>query len=267
MRRGPGRQPARRDVRKPEGAAAAAPHARDLIRVAGMPAVAGLFARAPERVERLFFLPALRRAAEPFATALTRAHKPWREVDGEELQRVAGSAMHGGIVAIARPRPLAGFDATATAAKPPPLLLILDGIGNPQNLGAIARTAAYFGLDRLVLSDHKLQATPSDAAYRIAEGGLDQLELQRATRLPATLRRLAEGGMRVVATALGRGRPLAELRRDKPIALLLGNEERGLDGVTLAACDELVTIPGGGAVQSLNVSAAAAILIHALRRP
>src|SRR5262249_49922314 len=61
-------------------------------------------------------------------------------------------------------------------------LLILDGVSNPHNLGAIARTAAFFGLPRMVLSDHPAQALPSDASYRVSEGGLEHLELHRAAR-------------------------------------------------------------------------------------
>jgi TrmH RNA methyltransferase len=188
-------------------------------------------------------------------------------VDAAELQRVAGTEHHGGVVAVARPHPVRDFDPEAakawSAAGAP--LLALDGIGNPHNLGAIARTAAFFGLERLVISDHAAQAGPSDAAYRIAEGGLDQLELYRATRFATTLKRL-KPGYRVVGTALGSGRPVARLAGDRPVALILGNEEEGLGAATLAACDEVVTIPGSGRVQSLNVSAAAAILIHELTR-
>jgi len=232
----------------------------DLLRVGGLPAVTALFEKAPERVERLFFLPERRREATGFTAALGRAHKPYREVGTDELAKVAGTVLHGGIVALARPRPVLEFNPAAAAV---PLLLILDGVGNPHNFGAIVRTAAFFGLDRIVISDHPSQAAPSPAAYRVAEGGLEFVDTYRAKSLPAVLRRLRPR-FRVIGTALGQGKPLAALPRDKPLALVLGNEERGLDAATLAACDGLVTLPGVGRVQSLNVAAAAAILIHAL---
>jgi TrmH RNA methyltransferase len=145
-----------------------------------------------------------------------------------------------------------------------PLLVVLDGIGNPHNLGAIARTAAFLGIDRLVISDDPAQAGPSDAAYRVAEGGLEFVHVFRASALPRALQQL-KPAYRVVGTALGRGRKPEALPRDRAIALVLGNEERGLSPATLHACDEIVTIPGSGWVQSLNVAATAAILIHALR--
>ena len=244
------------------------PRRSEATRVAGLAAVAALFARAPERVERLLFLPEMGREVARFCQALGRARKPYRQVDAEELARIAGTAMHGGVVALAKPRPVIPFaaeEACAWAAATP-LLLVLDGIGNPHNLGAIARTAAFLGIDRLVISDDPAQAGPSDAAYRVAEGGLEYVQLFRASNLPAALHTL-KAGYRIVGTALGRGRKLDALPRDHAIAIVVGNEERGLSPTTVQACDEVVTIAGSGWVQSLNVAATAAILMHALRKP
>ena len=131
------------------------PHERELLRICGLPAVRALFERDPGRVERLFFAPVLRGELDACCQELGRAHKPYRQVDSAELARVAGTVLHGGAVAIARPRPLVDLDPAAARAwaqdgKP---LLILDGIGNAQNLGAIARSAAFFGLARIVLAD------------------------------------------------------------------------------------------------------------------
>jgi TrmH RNA methyltransferase len=242
------------------------PEAKDLSRVAGLPAVAALFATAPERVERLFFDERLKGAASKFAAEMARARKPYRMVEGAELQRIAGSAMHGGIVALAQPKPVLVFDAEETFgwARDGKLLVLLDGVGNPQNLGAIARTVAFFGLPRLVLSDHPGQAGVSDASRRVAEGGLEHVEVYRAVRFAAAVKALRRA-YRVVAAAPGPHRAIGALRAgDKPFALVLGNEEDGVPRATLDACDETVAIPGGGAVQSLNVAASAAILIHAL---
>ena len=221
-----------------------------------------LFDRDPDRVERLFFEPALKGELDAPCRALAQAHKPYRQVDNMELARVAGTVLHGGAVAIARPRPLADFDPTATKAwaqdgKP---LLILDGIGNPHNLGAIARTAAFFGLPRIALADRPDQALPSDAAYRVAEGGLEYVALYRAA-LPATLRALRHA-YGIVGTSLNTGSARIDPCGDRPIALVLGNEKTGLDAATLAFCDKVVRIHGTGHVQSLNVASASAILIY-----
>jgi TrmH RNA methyltransferase len=243
------------------------PHERALLRVCGLAAVGALFEHDPGRVERLFFEARLRREVGGFCAVLARARKPYREVDAADLARVAGTVLHGGVAAITRPRPIAGFDPAAAPgwARDGKLILILDGIGNPHNLGAIARTAAFFGIVRILLAHRPEQALPSDASYRVAEGGLEHVTLYQAA-LPAALQQLRQS-YRILGAALGRGAPVDKLGRGKPAALVLGNEERGADPTTLAACDEFVTIPGSGPVQSLNVAAAAAILIHALTRP
>ncbi len=238
----------------------------DLIRVAGLPSVLELFETGPERVERLYFEAEMRPHVQEHCAYLGRRHKVYRQIKDEEMRRVSGTAMHGGIVALARPRPIRDLDLAdvrkwAAAGAP---LLILDGIGNPQNIGAIARTAAFFGVPRLVLSGHPGQSGLSDAAYRIAKGGLERIDIYRANRLPEVLKALAEH-YDVVGTALGGDKSLQSIGKgERPVALVLGNEEDGLSPATLAACTYVVTLQGGGRVQSLNVGAAAAILVHAL---
>jgi RNA methyltransferase, TrmH family len=234
------------------------------LRICGLAAVCALFDCDPDRVERLFFVPGLVREVGPLCQILAVAHKPYREVDEAELARVAGTVLHGGIVAIARPRPLIELDPDAARrwAREGKPLLLLDGVGNPHNLGAIARTAAFFGLERLVLTDRPEQALPSDAAYRVAEGGLEHLTVYRV-RLPAALVGL-RAAYRILGTSLAKGSIPLGRTADGPVALILGNEETGLDPATLAACDEVVRIPGSGRVQSLNVASAAAILIYLL---
>ena len=243
------------------------PHALQLLRICGLAAVTALFERNPQRVERLFFDDRVKGEVESFCRTLARAHKPYRQADKAELARVAGTLLHGGVVAIAGPRPLPDFDPSAARAwakngKP---LLVLDGIGNPHNLGAIARSAAFFGLEQIVLADRPDQALPADASYRIAEGGLEHLDLHRAP-LPAALFEMRPA-YRVIGTALGQGQVPARLENGPPVALVFGNEETGLDRATIAACDQIWSIPGSGPVQSLNVAAAAAILLHLLTRP
>jgi TrmH RNA methyltransferase len=255
-------------------------HEREFVPICGLPAVQALFARDPGRVERLFFEPSLVDALAGPRRLLAQRRKPYREVASDELARIAGTVRHGGVVAVARPRPLLPFDPKIAAfwARENRPLLILDGVGNPHNLGAILRSAAYFGMARALLAERPEQALPSASSYRIAEGALEHLLLYRAP-LPAAIGALRRGGFRVIGTALGRATPLADFRgadscRDRPVALVLGNEERGVDPTTLALCDTVVTIPGitipgvatpgAGGVQSLNVAAAAAILLYVL---
>lgn len=236
--------------------------------IAGVSAVSALIATAPDRVERLFFDERAKARVKDFCLELARAHKPYRLVPPEELDKIAGTPMHGGIVAFAQPKPVHVFDAEQARiwARDGKLLLLLDGIGNPHNLGAIVRTAAFFGIPRIVLSDHPAQAAPSDASYRVAEGGFEYVETYRALRFAANLKALRPS-YRVVAAAPGKHIALSDLRaNDKPFALVLGNEEDGLPRATLNACEETVAIPGAGSIQSLNVAATAAILIYAMTR-
>jgi len=245
---------------------------KKLFRVAGLSAVSALFEHDAARVERLFFDERLKPHVGAFCKALAAARKPYRMVEADELAKVAGTVLHGGVVALIAPRPVPAFDTEAAkrwAADGQPLL-ILDGVGNPHNLGAILRTAAFFGLPRVVVSDHPGQALPSESAYRVAEGGFEWVELYQAANLPLVLKRL-RGVYRVVGTALGKGRAVTDVaglaKGDKPVAVILGNEEDGMPAATLTACEEILTIPGSGHVQSLNVAATAAILIHALAKP
>ncbi|HYE36677.1 RNA methyltransferase [Methylocaldum sp.] len=258
-------RPPNRPQPQPEKSAGHAPERT--IRIAGLPAVTALFKRDPDRVLRFFYDERLVPLVGDFCARMARLRRPYRMVDTEELARVAGTVLHGGIVAVAEPRPIPPLDLAeahrwAQSGQP---LFILDGIGNSHNLGAIARTLAFFGFQNLVISDHPAQAGLSESAYRVAEGGLEYLQIYRAVSLPGVLRNLRRD-YRIVGTALGHGVPLETLAQDsRPVALVLGNEEEGLPTATLAACEAVVTLQGSGRVQSLNVSATAAILAYGLR--
>lgn len=240
----------------------------DTHKVAGLRAVSAVFAHDPDRTERLFFDDRMKEQATEFCKVMSARRKPYRHVPTEELTKIAGSPLHGGILVVTRPKVVHAFDleqAKAWAKEGQPLV-ILDGVGNPHNLGAIARTMAFFGLERLVVSDHPGQALPSEAAFRVAEGGLEWVDIHRATDLAATLAAIRPF-YRVVGTALGAAhRPLAEVlsHGERPLAIVLGNEEDGLPPATLTACEEVATLPGAGRVQSLNVASTAAILVHLL---
>ena len=183
------------------------------------------------------------------------------------MAKVAGTTHHGGIVAIALPREVPAV--TALEQLPQGLLPVLDGIGNPHNLGAIARSAAFFGCKGLLLSGDPRQAGLSDSAWRTSEGGLEALALFRTSDLPMALAAMAPRFLSVAAVARGGETPEAVLAEagGREIALVLGNEEDGLAEATIAACARRVTLPGSGMVESLNVSVAAAVLMHALGRP
>lgn len=237
----------------------------DLDRHCGPAAVAAVFARRAPDVMRLFHTPDRRREAGPHCAVLARLRRPYREVAPADLARIAGTQHHGGIVALALPRDVPALDprnlpAALLAARVTP---VLDGVGNPHNLGAIARSAAFLGCRAMVLSGDPRQAGLSDAAFRTSEGGIEALDLFHVRDLPAALGAMAPAMLTVAAVARG-GVPPGAVPRGAPVALVLGNEETGLGAATVAACAMRVTLPAAGPVESLNVSVAAAVLIHAL---
>ena len=230
--------------------------------ICGLKPIDALFRRRPEQVERLFYLPEMKAVAGPHCAVLAAARKPYRMVEAEELEKVTGTPHHGGIAAVARSRAVPVFP----LLDPPKhkLLLILDGIGNPHNLGAIARSAAFFGVGAILIGEGPGHAMPSDAAYRTAEGGLEMLDLYKSRNLPNVLQSL-DAHYRTVASSLSRdAMPLSDLPRDRSIALVLGSEENGISPDVLAACRRHIRIAGSGRLQSLNVAQAASVMLAGL---
>jgi len=230
--------------------------------ICGVNAVAALFTNRPDDALRLFYLAERRDVAGPWCAVLAAARRPYRMVPAEELAKVAATPHHGGVAVIAKPRAVDMLDLRA----PPrlPFLLVLDGVGNPHNLGAIARSAAFFGVRGLLLHEVPGAALPSDAAYRTAEGGLEFVSVWRTRDLPRALAGLTPHYRTVAATLEGEAVSPAALPRDRPVALVLGAEERGVSPDVAAACRRAVRIAGSGRVQSLNVAQAVAVLLHAL---
>jgi TrmH RNA methyltransferase len=250
--------------------------ARDELKICGLAAVRARFARDPGSIQRLFFDYATGRQVGVMSKVLAQAKKIYRCVEPAELEKIAGSLHHGGIVAVVAAAPLRVPTAENLQAwaRRGETLLVLDRIGNAHNLGAVARTAAFFGVPRLVIPDDAAAARPNDAAHRVAEGGFEHLEVWRVPGLAAFARELVAAGYEVVGAATRGGKlgaatggprgEAAPSAMPKPLALVLGNEEQGLAPDVAAACTRLVTIPGSGKVESLNVSVAAAVLMWEL---
>jgi TrmH RNA methyltransferase len=237
------------------------------IKICGLAAVRARFQRDASSIVRLYFDRPTSKRVGVMCRALAAGRKVYRCVEPSELQRIADSVHHGGIVAVVEdvpPRTPTPADA-ASWARRHENVVVLDRIGNAHNLGAIARSAAYFGVPRMVIAGEPASARPGAAAYRVAEGGLDALEVWTVPEVAPFLRALSGAGYDVVGAATRGGAALGA-KAAAPWALVLGNEEHGLAPDVQAACTRLVTIPGSGRVESLNVSGAAAVLIHGLGR-
>lgn len=244
----------------------------DELKLCGLAAVRARFDRDPGSILRLFFDQPTGQRVGAICKALSQSKRIYRQVEPAELEKIAGSVHHGGIVAVvaaAKLRAVAAGDIAAWA-KAGESVLVLDRIGNAHNLGAIARTTAFFGVPRIVIPDVPAAARPSDSAHRVAEGGLEQVEMWLAKDLVVLARELTAAGFEVVGAATRGATSLrTKPKRDpaearKPLAVVLGNEEQGLAPDLAAACSRLVTIPGSGKVESLNVSVATGVLLWEL---
>jgi TrmH RNA methyltransferase len=237
-------------------------------RIAGDQAVRAVFARDSGRVLRLFYTENKAHDVGRYCRDLAQRRLPYRMVPEDELEKIYGSPHHGGVVAITIPKPVLPLthQNLAHLKSLGPLHFVLDGIGNPHNIGAIARSLAFFGYKSLILSDDPRQAGLSDAAYRVAEGGLEVLELYRTKGLQELIE-LARQDFRITGTSLSsQAQPLESLAKSStPRLILLGNEEEGLSPQRLKTCDDLLMVPGSGVLQSLNVAQTAAVLAYALK--
>lgn len=201
-----------------------------------------------------------KRAAElgPLLSRLAAAQIGYREVDDEELTRIAGSEHHEGICLDIVRLPEGTVDDLRERLADetgPVLLLALAGVGNPHNLGAILRSAAHFGALAVLLPGDG-SASLSGAVYRTAEGAAERVEIVRYLD-PQQLRLR---GFTVLATAADGQRALYAQPLPARTLLLLGAEGSGLDAASRAVADEVLAIPGSGRVESLNVAQAATVL-------
>lgn len=239
------------------------------LKLCGLAAVRARFARDPGSIKRLYFDHATGKRVGVICKVLAQHKKIYRQVEPTELEKISGTLHHGGIVAVVDETPLRIVTSAEIArwAARRETLLLLDRVGNAHNLGALARTAAFFGIPRLIVPDNPAAARPTDAAHRVAEGGLEHVEVWLTKDLVTLARELAAAGYDVVGAATRGGRPDSKSTSSiarKPLALALGNEEHGLAPEIAAVCTRLVTIPGSGKVESLNVSVAGAILLWEL---
>ena len=240
------------------------PQAKEL-NVCGWQAVSTLFAQHPAEIKRLFFDAATGKRAGEMCSYLATNKKVYRQVPVEELEKVGGTMHHGGIVAVIEERPLKKVtrevvDAWVKTRAP---LLILDRVGNANNLGAIVRTAAFFGVKAIVLPDHPAQALPGEAAWRVAEGGMEFVDFYRVPALLEFCTQMKRHYFVIGTSLTGTQLSPAEAKArglPRPPAIILGNEEKGIAPNLATVCDRLVKIPGVNTVESLNVSAAAAVL-------
>lgn len=145
------------------------------------------------------------------------------------------------------------------------LLLILDGVQDPHNLGACLRTAEAVGVDAVVAPRDRAAGLGA-AARKVASGSAERIPFFSVTNLARTLRQLKDDGVWLIGTAGETDNSLYREDLTGPVAIIMGSEEKGMRRLTREACDALVAIPMQGQVESLNISVAAAVCLYEARR-
>jgi 23S rRNA (guanosine2251-2'-O)-methyltransferase len=241
---------------------------RDDYLVPGERAVIELLRSAPQRVKRILVLPAheleIRRHCAPQVAIDVCTPDAIAAVISPELAR--------GVVAIARPPRQVDLQELLEAEPPKGrkhLIVALDGVQDPHNLGAIVRSAEFFGATGVFWArDRSVAVTPT--VVRASAGATERLPLCQVTNLARALAQAKEAGFWVVGTVAEAGADLRRLAADgtpDALVVVLGSEGHGLRRLTRESCDFLATIPGAGGVASLNVSAAAAVTLATLSAP
>ena len=225
---------------------------------ADVPATALYVALGTEADERL--TESVRRAADAGIAIL--------EVSRQDLDRMSPNAMHQGIGLQVPPYQYAHPDdllATATKDSRPALVVALDNISDPRNLGAIVRSVAGFG-GHGVLIPQRRSASVTAVAWRTSAGAAARIPVARATNLTRTLKSWHDAGLQVVGLDADSDTTLDDLEGTEPIVLVVGSEGKGLSRLVRENCDTVVSIPMAGPTESLNASVAAGVVLAEIAR-
>ena len=186
---------------------------------------------------------------------------PVRFEDHTQLDRLAGSGNHQGVVALAAAKKAYALeDLIAATRGRNGLLVLLDGVEDPHNLGAIVRTALAAGADGVVIPERRA-AGLTESVARAAAGALEHLPVARVVNLARAMEELKESGYWFVGLDERAEKNLTEADFTGPVGIVLGSEGKGLHDLVKKRCDFLVSIPTTGPVRSLNVSVAAGVVL------
>ncbi|GGD43971.1 TrmH family RNA methyltransferase [Pseudoxanthomonas indica] len=247
----------------------AAPHAganRSEVRLYGINAVQAVFEQRPEAIRKVYLDETRIPRFKALLAWCVKQRVGYRVVAEQDLDKLAGSQHHEGIVAeVLKSEPAALRDWLRELPPGPALALWLDGVGNPHNFGAILRSAAHFGVSAILLPNNSHLAV-SGAAARVAEGGAERVPLVRMGAPAEAIDDLHEAGFALAATMVRDGMDLFDTGLPERLVYVMGAEGEGMDLKLAAACDARVSIPGTGAVESLNVAAATAVMLALWRQ-
>jgi len=242
----------------------------DTVVVYGVHAVRVLLERHPRRVRQLWLQQGRDDARSVTLRSLAQEHRVRvGSRPATELDRMAGAGVHQGVVAEVEPaasRTEGDLEDLVTLAGRDVLLLVLDGVQDPHNLGACLRCADAAGVSAVVApKDRAAGLTP--VVRKVAAGAAETVPFIQVTNLARTLKRLQELGVWIVGTEGGADKDLYEADLKGPLAIVMGAEGTGMRRLTREGCDFTVRLPMRGVVESLNVSVATGIILYeALRQ-
>lgn len=218
---------------------------------------------SPLRVNKIFIQKNTekRKIAEIIKLAKVK-HIPFLFVSKQALDRM--DPKHQGALALVSPKQFSSLDAILSSTKVP-FLVLLDGIEDPQNLGAIVRTAEGAGVDGIILPERR-SAGLSEAVSRVSAGALEYLKVARVKNLARTMDTLKDQGVWLVGAEGGREEYWYEFDYKLPVGLVLGSEGKGLRPLIRKKCDKILSVPLTGRITSLNVSAASSIFLYEVIR-
>jgi len=238
--------------------------------ICGLESVRALAAVRPDAIRRFFYTDDRSREFGKLCSRLAGLKRPYRLVGPDELEKLCGTSHHQGVVAMMDDEP-SGFvtdELVASWAASGARVALLDRVGDDHNLGSIARSAAFFGWQALVIGRDDGNARLTTSAYRVARGALERIPVL-ADESAARFVSRCKGVIPTIGADHRGSRTLRDLRpsyagKKAAAVLVLGNEETGLSTVVREACSELVRIDGAGSIESLNVSQAAAVFLYEL---
>ncbi len=193
---------------------------------------------------------------------------PIRSVSMDSLRKKSGTEKHQGIAALADPFPLSDETEIVERYLENPLeqfILVIDGVQDPQNLGALVRSAVCFGAAGVVIPKDRA-TTPTPTVSKASAGALEHVLLARTTNLVTFMRTLRKNSIWLIGADARAEKPLFACDLKGPLALIIGGEDKGLRPLVQKKCDMLVSIPQSGIINSLNASVAGAIIMYEAAR-
>ncbi|MCR4742049.1 MAG: RNA methyltransferase [Treponema sp.] len=256
---------------------------RNELAVCGFATVKKLEKNHPEKIKRLYFTEDVAPLFGGLCKRLAKNHGIYNQKPAADLEKLSGTVHHQGVVAMIEAPEIQQLDSDITDSwiENGENAILLDRIGNANNFGAIVRSAAFFGIKNIVIPMDETQSTITTSSYRVAEGGMEYVNIYSVNSI-ARLLEVLDGKMIRIGTSLEAKKSVDQLGQEirkntsnekKPLLIILGNEESGISDIVKENCDELVIIPWAGmkdgksnSIDSLNVAQASSILFYELTK-